>query len=183
MRDLTVANEFDIVRILDLAQIVHVQRFADSLALDELPDRRIGGSEDPDGDAARGVVLGNEPLIRSGDRVEEPHLVLLAVVVDVLERRIQRAVVEVYDVVRLLTIAVLRSLNQCSLVCQRIGPVASLFPVVCVIRETDDQLLARNVLHRSGEHAAIPIDRGDRPRLAAAAVFVVRHHYDEVAGR
>ena len=172
MRDLTVANEFDIVRILDLAQIVHVQRFADSLALDELPDRRIGGSEDPDGDAARGVVLRNEPLICSGDRVEEPHLVLLTVVVDVLERRIQRAVVEVNDVVRLLTIAVLRSLNQCSL-----------FPVVCVIRETDDQLLARNVLHRSGEHAAIPIDRGDRPRLAAAAVFVVRHHYDEVAGR
>ena len=106
---------------------------------------------------------------------------LLAVVIDVPERRIERVGIEVDHVFRLLRGAVLFRHQQRALIGQRIRPITSLHPVVRVVGQTDDQLFARHAAHRAVENAPVPADGGDRSRLAALAMFVVGHHHDEIA--
>src|SRR5213594_1661755 len=89
VRDLAVADEFDVVRKIHVPQIAHVRRLSETLALDEVPDRWVRRAEDPDGDAAETVVLCHEPLVCRRHSIEEPHLMLLALVIDVPKCRIQ----------------------------------------------------------------------------------------------
>ena len=154
----------------------------------DVPQRAVFLAQAPQGKGLQAELPRGAHLVQERDRVEKPHHVALVIVlVDVLEVRIERVVVEIEVGVgvggalpgigdgEILGIEDLRLAMPAIL---WIGNGER--PVVAVVAHRADQLLLGHDLEHADEIGDEPLLAGHGPGIAGGLVLVVVHQHDAV---
>ncbi len=180
-QDLALA--FDVDVLAGGHSLQFVRRIGVARLVPHCPERAVLGAQAPQGEGVDAQLARAAHFVERGYAVEEPDVVPDIVLVEISEVRVLRIVVEVDVGVGVF------GLKPCFLYRDvvHVGRRSSFLltflhgPVVTVVTDRRDDLLARDHLQRVLQVVEEPILAGDGPGLAARIVLVVVHQDDAVS--